>query len=123
MTNTFTLFIRVYPSYEFGFPGSSAGKESACNAGDPGSIPRSGRSPEEGMGYPLQYSCAPLVVQLGNNLPAMQETWARSLGWEHSLKEGVAVFSSVLAWRISMNRGAWWAAVHGVAKSQAYLSN
>ena len=52
---------------------------------------------------------ASLVVQLVKNPPAMQETWARSLGWEHSLKEGVAVFSSVLAWRISMNRGAWWA--------------
>ena len=51
MTNTFTLFIRVYPSYEFGFPGSSAGKESACNAGDPGSIPRLGRSPGEGNSY------------------------------------------------------------------------
>ena len=39
-----------------GFPGSSAGKESACKAGDPGLIPGSGRSPEEGIGYPLQYS-------------------------------------------------------------------
>ena len=42
---------------ERGFPGSSAGKESSCNAGDPGSIPGSGRSPGEGKGYPLQYSC------------------------------------------------------------------
>ena len=40
-----------------GFPGSSAGTESACNAGEPGSIPGSGRSPGEGIGYPLQYSC------------------------------------------------------------------
>ena len=52
---------------------------------------------------------ASLVAQLVKNLPAMQETWVRSLGWEDSLEEGVAVFSSVLAWRISMNRGAWWA--------------
>ena len=52
-----------------------AGKESACNAGDPSSIPVSGRSPEEETGYPLQYSWAPLVAQLVKNLPAMQETW------------------------------------------------
>ena len=60
------------------FPGSSDGKESACNAGDPHSIPGSGRSPGEGNGYPLQYSC------LEN----------------------------------SMDRGAWWAIVHGATKSQ-----
>ena len=52
-----------------GFPGSSAGKESACNAGDPGSISQSGRSPGEGVGYPLQYSWASLVTQLVKNLP------------------------------------------------------
>ena len=53
----------------------SVGKESACNAGDPGSIPRSGRSPGEGIGYPLQYSWASLVAQLVKNLPVMRETW------------------------------------------------
>ena len=57
------------------FPVSSAGKESARNAGDPGSIPGSGRSPGEGTGYPLQSSWASLVAQLVKNLPAMQETW------------------------------------------------
>ena len=57
-----------------GFPGSSAGKESTCNAGDPGSIPGSGRSPGEGLGYPLQYSWASLVAQLVKNPPAMRET-------------------------------------------------
>ena len=56
------------------FPGSSAGKESSCNAGDPGSIPGSGRSPREGMGYPFQYSWASVVAQMVKNLPAMQET-------------------------------------------------
>ena len=50
-----------------GFPGSSAGKESACNVGDPSSIPGSGRSPEEGIGYPLLYSWASLVVQMEKN--------------------------------------------------------
>ena len=65
------------------FPGGSVGKESAFNAGDPGSIPGSGRSPGEGNGNQLQYSC------LEN----------------------------------SMDRGAWWATVHGVTKSQTRLSD
>ena len=58
-----------------GLPGSSAGKESSCIAGDPGSIPGSGRSPGEGIGYPLQYSWASLVTQMVKNPPAMQEAW------------------------------------------------
>ena len=62
-----------------GFPGGSDGKESTCNAGDPGSIPGLGKSPGEGNGNPLQYC-------LEN----------------------------------SMDRGAWWASVHGIAKSQTY---
>ena len=57
-----------------GFPDSSVGKESACNAGDPVSIPGSGRSTGEGIGYPLQYSWASLVAQLVKNLPAMWES-------------------------------------------------
>ena len=56
------------------FHDSSVGKESACNAGDPSSIPGSGRSPGEGIGYLLQYSWASLVAQLVKNLPAMQKT-------------------------------------------------
>ena len=83
-----------------GFPGSSAGKESACNTGDPSSIPGSGRSAGEGMGSPLQYSWASLVSQLVKNLPAMQETWVQSLGWEDPLEKGTSVYSSILAWRI-----------------------
>ena len=70
------------------FPDSSVGKESTCNAGDPGSIPGSGRSLGEAIGYPLQYSWASLVAQLVENLPAMRETWVRSLGWEDSLEKG-----------------------------------
>jgi len=58
-----------------GFPDSSVGKESACNAGDPSSIPGSGKFSGEGIGYPLQYSWAVLVAQLVKNLPTMQETW------------------------------------------------
>ena len=68
-----------------GFPGSSAGKESACNAGDPGSMPRSGRSPGEGMRYPFQYSWASLVAQNVKNLPATWETWVQNLGGEDPL--------------------------------------
>ena len=60
---------------EPGFPGSSVGEESACNVGDPGSIPVSGRSAGEGVGYPLQVSWASLVTQLVKNLPAMRKTW------------------------------------------------
>ena len=74
--------------------GSSAGKESTCNAGDPGSVPESGRSAEEGIGYPLQKSWASLVAQTVTNLPAIQETWVRSLGW------GMATHASILAWRV-----------------------
>ena len=61
--------------HRLGFPDSSVGKESTCNSGDPGSIPGSGRSTEEGIGFPLQYSWAFLVAQLVKNLPAMWETW------------------------------------------------
>ena len=71
-----------------GFPGSSAGKESTCNAVNPGSIPVSGKSSGEGIGYPLQYSWASLVAQMVKNLPAMWKTWVRSLGWEDPLEKG-----------------------------------
>ena len=73
---------------DMGFPDSSVGKESACNAGDPSSIPGSGRSPVLGIGYPLQYSWASLVAQLVENLPAMWETWVQSLGLEDPPGEG-----------------------------------
>ena len=65
-----------------GFPDSSAGKESTCNAGDPGSIPGLERSAGEGIGYPLQHSWASLVVQLVKNLPAMWEMRVQYLGWD-----------------------------------------
>ena len=85
---------------KLGFSGSSVGKEFTCNAGDPGSFPGSGRSPGEGIGYSFQYSWASLVAQKVKNLPAMQETWVQSLGWEDPLEEGTATHSSILAWRI-----------------------
>ena len=79
------------------FPGSSAGKESACNAGDPGSVPRLGRSPGERIGYPLKCSWDSLVAQKVKNSPAIWETWVQSLGWEDPLEEGMATHSSILA--------------------------
>ena len=58
------------------------------------------------------------MAQVVKNLPAMWETWVRSLGWEDPLEVGMATHSTILAWRISMDRGAWWATVHEAAKSQ-----
>ena len=57
-----------------------------------------------------------MVAQAVKNLPAMRETSVQSLGWEDPLEEGMAIHSSILAWRILTDRGAWWATVHGVAK-------
>ena len=57
------------------------------------------------------------------SLPAMQETWVLFLGWEDPLEEGMAIQSSILAWRIPMDGGAWQATVHGVEKSQTQLSH
>ena len=71
-------------------------------------IPGLGRSPGEGIDYPLQYSWASLVAQMVKNTPAIRETWVPSLSWEDSLDEGMDTHSSMLAWRIPMDRGAWW---------------
>ena len=78
----------------------SIGKESTCNAGDPGSIPGLGRSSGEGIGYPFQYSWASLVTHLVENLPVWWETWVWSLDSEDTLEKGKATHSSILAWRI-----------------------
>ena len=80
-----------------GFPDSSVDKEAACNAGDPGLIPGSGRSTGEGIGYPLQYYWTSLVAQLVKNPPAMRETWVQSLSLEDPPEKGKATLSSVLA--------------------------
>ena len=116
-----------------GFLVAQSAKKSATNVGNLGLIPGLGRSPGEGNGYPHQYSglgrkesdmteqlslWSSLVAQMVKNLPARQETWVWSLGWEDSLAEGLATtHSSILAWRIPVDRGAWRATVHGVAKS------
>ena len=63
------------------------------------------------------------MTQMVKNPPAMQETWVRSLGWEDPLEEGMATHSSILAWKILMDREAWWAAVHGVTKRWTQLNN
>ena len=76
-------------------PPASAGDE-----GDEGSIPGSGRSAGEGIGYPLHYSWASLVAQLVKNPPALRETWVPSLGGEDPLEEEMATCSSILAWEI-----------------------
>ena len=86
-------------------------------------IPELRRSPGEGIGYPLQYSWASLVAQTVKNAPVMWETWVQSLDWEDSLEEGMATHSTILASRIPMDRGTWWATVHGIAKSQTQLSD
>ena len=75
-------------------------------------IPGSGRFPGEGIGYPLQYSWAQMV----KNPPAMWETWVRTLGWEDPLEEDMATYPIILAWRIPMDKGAWWATVYGGPK-------
>ena len=66
----------------------------------PCSIPGSGRSPGEGIGYPLQYSRASLVARLVKNLPVVWETWVSSLDWEDPLEKGKVTHSSILAWRM-----------------------
>ena len=80
---------------------SSVGKESAGNAGDPGSTPGLGRSSGEGIAYPLQCSWASIMAQLVKNPTTMSETWVRSLGWEDPLEKETATHFSILDWRIS----------------------
>ena len=64
-----------------------------------------------------------LVAQRLKHLPVMQETWVRALGWEDPLEKEIATHSSTLAWRIPWTEEPGGATVHGVAKSQTWLSN
>ena len=66
---------------------------------------------------------ASLVAQTVKKLPVVRETEVQSRGWEDPLEEGMATHSSILAWRIPLDRGAWWATVHGFAKSWTQLSD
>ena len=105
-----------------GFPHSSVGKESACNVGDPSLIPGSGRSPGEGIGYPLQYSWASLVAQLVKNPPAMWETSVRSLVgkilWRTKWRPTPVILPGKShGWRSLAG------IVHGVSKSWTRLSD
>ena len=104
----------------------SAGKESTCNVGDPGSNPGLRRSSGEGIGYPLQYSWASLVVQTVKNPTAMLDCRSGFNPWQGKipLEEGMATHSSILSWRIPMDRGAWdHKGVHGVTKSRTQLTD
>ena len=83
-------------THSSGFSSSSASKESAWKTGDPSSIPGSGRSAREGIGYSFLYSWASLVAQLVKNPPAVKETWVQSLSWEDLLEKGMATHSSIL---------------------------
>ena len=97
---------------------SSVGKESACDARDPSLIPGSGRSPGEGIGYPLLCSWASLVAQLVKNPPAMQDNWVRSLGWEDPLEIGKGYPLQYSGLDYSMD-----CIVYGVTKSQTRVSD
>ena len=76
-----------------------------------------------GIGGSYGDSGTSLVAQRVESPPAVQETWVLSLGWEDPSEEGIETHSNILAWRIPMDRGAWWATVHGLAKRQTWLSN
>ena len=101
-----------------GFLGSSAGKESACKAGNPGS----GRMAGEGIGYPFRYSWASLVAQLVKDLPAVQETgfnlWVGKIPWRRAWQPTPIFLSRESPWTEKPGR-----LVHGVTKSQTRSSN
>ena len=99
----------------WGFPDNSVSKKYTCNAGDPSLIPGSGRSPGEGISYPFQYSWASPVAQMVKILPAMRDTWVRSLGWEDALEEGMATHSNSC---LENPQGQKSLAVQGAAKTQ-----
>ena len=108
---------------KWGFPDSSAGKESACNARDPGLISGSGRSSGERIDYRLQYSWASLVAQLVKSPPAMQGIWVLSLGWENPLRREQLPTRVFLPGEFHGQRSLAGYTVHGISKSWTRLSN
>ena len=116
------LFQGIFPTQGLNPGLPHCGRDSTYNAGYPSSIPGLGRFPGEEIAYPLQYSWAFLVAQMVKNLPAVWETWVPSLSWEDPLENNMATHPSILAWIIPLDRGAWWATVHGIPKSQTRLS-
>ena len=86
----------------------------------PNQAPKHSNRPKWSRGSLIR---TPLVAQMVKNPPAMQETWAQSLGWEDPLEEGMATHTSILVQRIPTDKGAWWVTVHGVTKSQTWLSD
>ena len=109
-----------------GFPGGSDGKAFACNAGDPGLIPGSGRSPEEGKVYPLQYSG--LENSMDCIVHGVVKSWTRLSDFHlhtsyPSPGEGNGNPFQCSCLENPMDGGAWWAIVHGVAKSRTQLSD
>ena len=101
---------------QMGFPGNSAGKENSPAMQETPVQFLGQEVPLEKADYPFQYSGLPWA-QTVKNPPAKRETWVRSPGWEDTLEECMATHSSILAWRILLDRGAWWATAHGVVKS------
>ena len=81
------------------------------------------RGEQNGLSFEKRFKGDTQVAQSVKNLPAMQETWVPSMGWEDLLEKGKATHSGILAWRIPMDRAAWQAAVNGVPKSWTQLSN
>ena len=117
------LLIRLTVTKFYNFPGSLAGKESTCNAWDPGLNPGLERSPEEGISYPLQYSWFSLVTKLVKNLPAMWETWVWSLGWEDPLEKGISAEErNRYPLQYSGLNSSMECIVYGVTKSCTWLS-
>ena len=107
-----------------GFPDSSVGKESASSAGDLGVIPGLGRSPGEGIGWlPTPVFLDFSGSSSGKECVCNAGNLGLTLGLGRSLEESMATHSSILAWRILMDREAWWAPVHGVPKSRTWLSD
>ena len=114
----FCLQIELLNNFR-GFPDSSVGKESTCNAGDPRSIPGSGRSAGEGIGYPFQYSCG----SAGKESACHVGDLGSIPGLGRSPGEGNGNPPQYACLENPMDGGAWWATVHGVAKSRTRLSD